>query len=266
MQSADRSRIRAPARALVVVDQPILAEVVKVALSHAHYVTRLARTGREGRGVTLQWRPQLVVVDIDSDGGQVLRALEYQVSRDDRTPVIALTQRGDLTTKLAAFESGVDDVLTVPFSPEELVARALVVTRRVYQDALVFTPMLQLGELRVDILNRQVHVGATELQLTSLEQSLLYLLAANAGRLITREEILDNLWGADYSAESNVVDRHVRNLRTKLHDDWRRPRFIATVPGRGYRFLTALTEAESTVPSAVTGNDAAYLAAGSPSV
>jgi DNA-binding response OmpR family regulator len=89
-----------------------------------------------------------------------------------------------------------------------------------------------------------VRSGSTELHLTSLEQSLLYLLAANAGRLVTREQILDNLWGVDYAAESNVVDRHVRNLRTKLHDDWRRPRFIATVPGRGYRFLPALTHAE----------------------
>ena len=76
-----------------------------------------------------------------------------------------------------------------------------------------------------------------ELHLTALEQSLLYLLAANAGRLLTRDEILDYLWGADYVAESNVVDRHIRNLRAKLHDPSRRPRYIATVPGRGYRFM-----------------------------
>jgi DNA-binding response OmpR family regulator len=82
------------------------------------------------------------------------------------------------------------------------------------------------------------------LHLTSLEQSLLYLLAANAGQLVTREQILDNLWGVDYAPGSNVVDRHVRNLRTKLQDDWRRPRFIATVLGRGYRFVpTAATSA-----------------------
>jgi DNA-binding response OmpR family regulator len=71
----------------------------------------------------------------------------------------------------------------------------------------------------------------------SLEQSLLYLLAANAGRVITREEILDTLWGVGYMAESNVVDRQIRNLRARLQNDWRRPRYIATVPGRGYRFL-----------------------------
>ncbi len=86
----------------------------------------------------------------------------------------------------------------------------------------------------------------SELHLTSLEHSLLYLLAANAGRVVTREEILDTLWGVDYIAESNIVDRQIRNLRARLHDDWREPRFIATVPGRGYRFLRTFTaDAES---------------------
>ena len=82
-----------------------------------------------------------------------------------------------------------------------------------------------------------VRAGGRELHLTSLEQSLLYLLAENAGRLLTRDEILNYLWGADYEAESNVVDRHIRNLRVKLQDHSRPPRYIATVPGRGYRFL-----------------------------
>ena len=81
------------------------------------------------------------------------------------------------------------------------------------------------------------------------ERSLLYLLAANAGRVVTREEILDTLWGVDYVAESNVVDRQIRNLRARLQNDWRQPRFIATVPGRGYRFLTTVAEGEKTSDS-----------------
>jgi len=107
---------------------------------------------------------------------------------------------------------------------------------------VTFTPIIKLGELEIDILNRTVHSGASELHLTSLEQSLLYLLAANAGRVVTREQILDTLWGVDYVAESNVVDRQIRNLRARLQDDWRQPRFIATVPGRGYRFLPTLAD------------------------
>ena len=102
---------------------------------------------------------------------------------------------------------------------------------------VTFTPVIKLGDLEIDILNRTVHSGSSELHLSSLEQSLLYLLAANAGRVVSREEILDTLWGVDYVAESNVVDRQIRNLRARLQDDWRQPRFIATVPGRGYRFL-----------------------------
>jgi DNA-binding response OmpR family regulator len=90
-----------------------------------------------------------------------------------------------------------------------------------------------------------MRAGDTELHLTSLEQSLLYLLAANAGRLLTRDEILDHLWGADYVAGSNVVDRHIRNLRVKLQNHSRRPRYIATVPGRGYRFVPRAVGAPS---------------------
>jgi DNA-binding response OmpR family regulator len=107
---------------------------------------------------------------------------------------------------------------------------------------VVFTPVLQLGDLEIDILNRLVRVQGKELHLTSLEQSLLYLLAANAGRLLSRDEILDQLWGIDYVAESNVVDRHVRNLRIKLQNGWRHPRYIATIPGRGYRFVATAVE------------------------
>ena len=150
---------------------------------------------------------------------------------------LALTRRGDLRTKLEAFERGVDDIMTLPFSPEELLARVLALVRRSSPSAAGFAPVIRLGELEIDILHRTVRAGTSELHLTALEQSLLYLLAANAGRVVTRDEILDALWGPDYVAESNVVDRQVRNLRARLQDDWRRPRFIATVPGRGYRFL-----------------------------
>jgi DNA-binding response OmpR family regulator len=105
---------------------------------------------------------------------------------------------------------------------------------------VTFTPSIKVGELEIDILKRTVRTGTSELHLTSLEQALLYLLAANAGRVVTREEILDTLWGVDYVAESNVVDRQIRNLRTRLQDDWRQPRFIVTVPGRGYRFQSTV--------------------------
>jgi DNA-binding response OmpR family regulator len=229
-------RLRGPARALLVINQPVLAAVVSLALDHGHYVIRVASTGQEATVAVADWSPHLVVLGMDIEGNETLQRFAAAMLGGGRLPVIALTQRGDLASKLLAFEQGVDDILTVPFSSEELVARVVAVMRRTYRDAAIFSPVLRLGDLEIDIMNRRVRAGDTELHLTSLEQRLLYLLAVNAGRLLTRDEILDYLWGADYVAGSNVVDRHIRNLRVKLQNDSRRPRYIVTVPGRGYRF------------------------------
>ncbi|MDE3076479.1 MAG: response regulator transcription factor, partial [Chloroflexota bacterium] len=106
------------------------------------------------------------------------------------------------------------------------------------------SPVIKVGDLEIDILNRHVRAGSSSLHLTGVEQSLLYLLAANAGRLLTRDEIMDAIWGVDYVAESNVVDRHIRNLRAKLQNDWRKPRFIKTEAGQGYRFIATFPEAD----------------------
>jgi two-component system alkaline phosphatase synthesis response regulator PhoP len=91
--------------------------------------------------------------------------------------------------------------------------------------------------MEIDILNRQVRAGHSVIHLSGIEQSVLYLLASRAGRVVTREEILDAIWGTDFIAESNIVDRHIRSLRIKLQNDYRRPRFIATIAGQGYRFI-----------------------------
>jgi DNA-binding response OmpR family regulator len=230
---------------LLVLDQPVLAGVIELALAHVHggFRARVAATAAAAIEALAGWRPHLAVVDVDLARGEMLDRLGYTTPLNvARVPVVALTRRGDLRATLEAFERGVDDVLSVPFSPEELVARILAVLRRVDRDAGL-RPVLRLGALEIDLLNRRVRAGAADLHLTSLELSLLYLLAANAGRLLTRDDILDHLWGVDYAAESNVVDRHVRNLRAKLQDDWRRPRYIATVPGRGYRFLPTAADA-----------------------
>ena len=239
-----RAAMTPPARALLVIDQPVLAEVVKLALSHGHFQAEVAATAGEALAALAQRPPHLTIADVDLGQGLLLDRLAGPVPRDTRVPTIALTRRGNLKTKLAAFAWGVDDILTVPFSPEELLARVLVVMRRTYGEEVAFTPTIRLGELEIDILNHHVRAGTSELHLTGLEQSLLYLFAANAGRVLTRDEILDALWGMDFVADSNVVDRHVRNLRIKLQNGWRRPRYIATVPGRGYRFLPTTADEE----------------------
>jgi DNA-binding response OmpR family regulator len=208
------------ARILVMVEQSLIAEVIKLTLNHGVYVTRETQTVPEATAVLGDWHPHLAVIDMDIGGDLLLQRMAGGGDGSPlRTPVLALTRRGDLRTKLAAFEQGVDDIMTIPFSPEELLARVLVITRRALGVAIPFDPILRLGELEIDILHRQVRAGSSELHLTGLEQSLLYLLAARAGQVVTRDEILDALWGVDYVSESNVVDRHVRNLRVKLQND-----------------------------------------------
>jgi DNA-binding response OmpR family regulator len=230
------------ARVLLVIDQPVLAGVIQLALTHGPYMTRIATNVVEATSALEAWRPHLAVIDMDLINGTLLDQLDSGTGTQPPLPVIALTRRGDLAAKLAAFEQGVDDILTVPFSPEEFVARTLALMRRTYRAEFPFKPVLRMGELEIDILNRSVRVADHELHLTALDQSLLYLLAANAGRVLSRDEILDHLWGVDFVVESNVVDRHVRNLRAKLQNSWRRPRYIATVPGRGYRFVPTTAE------------------------
>jgi DNA-binding response OmpR family regulator len=236
---------RGPARVLVLLDRAALIELVRLTLNHGVYTVRTVPTADELEGVVDEWQPHLVLLDMDLNGIDLMATLRGRTRGGMRLPVIALTRRGDVRTKLAAFDAGVDDILTIPFAPEELLARVIAVLRRAYSDAVTFTPVIKLGDLEIDILSRTVRAGSSELHLTSLEQSLLYLLAANAGRVVTREEILDTLWGVDYVAESNVVDRQIRNLRARLQNDWRQPRFIATVPGRGYRFLPTFNESET---------------------
>ena len=161
-----------------------------------------------------------------------------------RVPVIALTRRNDLKTKLEAFEQGVDDVLALPFAPEELLARVVAITRRAHRMVVPISPVLKVADLEIDIMNRKVRSHGHELHLTTLEMNLFYLLVANARTAMSRDEIMEYLWGADYAADSNVVDRHIRNLRLKLRNDWRRPKYIFTVPGRGYSFLRPAARGE----------------------
>jgi DNA-binding response OmpR family regulator len=225
----------------MLIDESLVAETISLTLNHGVYITRAAKTMAQAVGVIADWHPHLAVIDMDLANDQFMRGISATTT-GARLPVLALTRRGDLKTKLAAFEQGVDDIMTVPFSPEELLARVLVLTRRAYGEKVKLTPVIKVGDLEIDILNREVRAGSSRLHLTSVEQSLLYLLAANPGELLSRDQIMDALWGADYVAESNVVDRHIRNLRAKLQDDWHKPRFIDTVPGRGYRFIATSSE------------------------
>lgn len=228
--------------ALLLVDRPIVVDLVALTLNHGLFVVRAAQTLAEAESILADWSPHLAVVDMDlDDSTELLERLGASSNLTaSATPVLGLTRRGDLATKLKAFDLGVDDILTVPFSPEELLARSIVLTRRAGIDRPI-VPTIRLGEMEINILKREVRTGDSVIHLSSIEQSLLYLLASRSGRVVTRDEIMDVVWGTDFVAESNVVDRHIRSLRIKLQNDYRHPRFIATVPGKGYRFIPTFT-------------------------
>ena len=230
-------------RALLLLDRPIVVDLVQLTLNHGLFVVRAARNLAEADRIMADWSPHLAVVDMDhDDSADLLRRLGASNSLTaSSTPVLGLTRRGDLPTKLKAFDLGVDDIITVPFSPEELLARAIVLTRRAFGIDRAIVPTIKLGEMEINILKREVRAGTSVVHLSSIEQSLLYLLASRSGRVVTRDEIMDGVWGTDFVAESNVVDRHIRSLRIKLQNDYRRPRFIATVPGKGYQFIPTFT-------------------------
>jgi len=223
-------------RVLLVIADRALANTVDLTLRHGGYVRRSEGTVLAARAAIAEWKPHLLLLDIDLEAGAGIQLIDE--TRPGGIGVIALTRRSDLRGKLDAFERGADDYIAVPFVPDDLVARARAVIRRTHGSAEELVPRLRIGDLEIDVLNRKVLAGNHELHLTSLEQALLYLLAANAGTVLTREQILDALWGTDFVIESNVVDRHVRALRAKLQNDWHKPRYIETVPGTGYRFVS----------------------------
>ena len=232
-------------RALVLHDRPLVVGLIELTLNHGLFVVRAAQSLAEAETILAEWPPHLAVVDMDHDDSTALlgRLGASNTLTRSVTPVLGLTRRGDLKTKLKAFDLGVDDILTMPFSPEELLARSIVISRRAAGTNVPIVPTITLGEMEVDIVHRQVRAGQSVVHLSGIEQSLLYLLASSGGRVVTREEILDAIWGTDFVAESNIVDRHVRSLRIKLQNDYRHPRFIATVPGQGYRFVPTFSNA-----------------------
>ena len=230
-------------RALVLHDRSLVVDLIELTLNHGLFVVRAATSLAEADAILTDWSPHLAVIDMDHDDSSdlLLRLGASHTLKQSETPVLGLTRRGDLKTKLRAFDLGVDDILTMPFSPEELLARSIVITRRAWGSQSPIVPTVRLGEMEIDIFNRQVRAGGSIVHLSGIEQSLLYLLASRNGRVVSREDILDAVWGTDFVAESNLVDRHIRSLRIKLQNDYRHPRFIATVPGQGYQFIPTFT-------------------------
>ena len=236
-------------RALVLNDYPLVADLIELTLNHGLFVVRTVTSIDDADRVLADWSPHIAIIDMDHDDSLALlrRLGASNTLKPSATPILGLTRRGDLGTKLRAFDLGVDDIVTTPFSPEELLARCVVIGRRSSGVERPIVPTITIGEMEIDILHREVRTGTSVIHLSGIEQNLLYVLASRAGQVVTREEILDGVWGTDFIAESNIIDRHIRSLRIKLQNDYRRPRFIATVPGQGYRFIPTFSN-EGWVP------------------
>jgi DNA-binding response OmpR family regulator len=211
-----------------------LGNLVGLTLQHGSYEIQRTTNAQECRDILTEWNPHIAFLDLD-----IYEQFIDIVGRGlthGHTPIIAFTRRRDTRLKLSAYERGADDILEVPFTLDEIVARPYALMRRAHGITVTITPKIRLDGLEVDLIEQRVSVGGRQLQLTPIQQSLLYLLAANAGKALSREDLLATIWGNEFEIESNVVDRHIRELRVKLGDEWRAPRFIETVPGAGYRF------------------------------
>ena len=223
-------------RVLTLMRDRELASAAEFALTHGTYHVRHVLTSAELIVALREWDPDLAFVDLDVDRGAALDVL-CAPGLIRRIPTIAVTRNGELREKLSAFDRGADDILNIPFLPEELVARAQALIRRSYTEGIDLIAAVRLGDIEVDILARTVTIGGHRVDLSPLEHGLFWVLASNAGTIVSRERIEQLLWGSALGTSSNVVQQYVRRLRAKLGDDAKRSRFIETVRGEGYRFV-----------------------------
>lgn len=212
-----------------------LASGAEFALTHGTYIVRHIQSVAEIPATLRDWDPDLAFVDLDVEKGAALDLL-CKPGLPRRVPTIAITRNGELREKLGAFDRGADDILNVPFLPEELVARAQALIRRSYTEGIDLIAAVRLGDVEVDILARTVSIGGRRVDLSPLEHGLFWILASNAGEVVTKDRIEELLWGSKLGTSSNVVQQYVRRLRAKLGDDAKRSRFIETVRGDGCRF------------------------------
>jgi two-component system, OmpR family, alkaline phosphatase synthesis response regulator PhoP len=219
---------------LVVDDEPRIVEIVRDYLADAGYRVSTARSGDEALRHVRSITPDLVVLDLGlpgMDGLDVTRALR----QTSRVPIIVLTARTDEADRVAGLELGADDYVVKPFSPRELLARIRAVLRRSSADAPIEDRPLVVGELAVDRVRRLVTVGGRAVELTAGEFELLALMASAPGRVFTRGQLLEAIHGATTEAGERAIDAHVKNIRRKLEPEPRRPRYLLTVHGVGYR-------------------------------
>jgi two-component system alkaline phosphatase synthesis response regulator PhoP len=218
---------------LVIDDEPSIVNLVTAYLKPEGYEVFTASDGNAGLKAARIYKPDLIVLDLmlpGKDGFEVLS----QLRRESNVYVILLTAKTEETDKIVGLSVGADDYMTKPFSPRELVARVKAALRRLQPGTSTGTGdiIFSFQHIRIDTGGRQITVNEQPVELTAIEFDLLKTLAENRGRVLTREQLLETVWGGTYYGEMRVVDVHLGHIRQKLGSD----QYIATVRGVGYRF------------------------------
>lgn len=226
--------------ALVVDDEPSLVRVVEGFLARDGFDVRTAADGETALALAREAEPDVVVLDLGlpgMDGIEVCR----QLRTFSRCYVLMLTARADEIDKVMGLTLGADDYMTKPFSPRELVARVRAILRRERSasgDAAAAPDEVALAfaRLRLEPAARRVWKDGREVELTPIEFDMLHTLARHPGRVLSREQLIEHVWGYDYYGDDRIIDTHIRRLRRKIEDDPATPAFVVTVRGTGYRF------------------------------
>jgi DNA-binding response OmpR family regulator len=224
------------ARILIIDDEPEMVRGLEDNLRFEGYQTLTATNGADGLALALREGADLVLLDImmpRMSGWDVLRGLR---AKQLDIPVIMLTARGEEVDRVLGLELGADDYITKPFSLRELLARVRAVLRRPGPRQRMET--FEFGDVRIHLRARQVFKGGQEVRLTRKEFELLRFLVEHPGEVVTRDRLLDEVWGYEQFPTTRTVDTHVLRLRQKLETDPERPAHLLTVHGQGYRFQT----------------------------
>lgn len=218
----------------IVDDDPKLTKLLKTYFDKEGFLTYLAHEGTGAVEAIKEKNPDLVILDLmlpGMDGWEICRRLR----KDSDVPIIMLTARDEETDRVSGLEMGADDYVSKPFSPREVLARAKAILRRTQKPAIKVEP-IRSGELVIDIERHLVKKGNVPLDITPTEFKILELLATNAGRVFTRLQIVERVQGYAFEGYERTIDAHMKNLRRKIEDNPKEPRYVLTVYGVGYRF------------------------------
>ena len=222
-----------PTKILIIDDEPSIHTVISAYLKAEGFDFKSAMDGSSGLSTALSYQPDIIILDVMLPGMDGIELLAHLRQESD-VYVIMLTARTEETDKIVGLSVGADDYLTKPFSPRELIARIKAALRRIQTSPLMSTEpqIINFAHTKIDISARRVWVEEQLIELTSVEFDLLLVLAQHQSMVLTREQLLEKVWGYDYYGDTRVVDVHIGHIRQKLGNN----EFIETIRGVGYRF------------------------------